>query len=698
MRKLISPGRLVFLGLVMAAVLAIFFATLYKLQITEGDQAYEESTHSIVTEETIIAARGNMMDRYGRLLVSNRNCNNLLIDTNELFYSGLDNNEINADILQMCQIIEANGDHYNDELPVTASTPWEFTDMSATQRLLLNAWLDANELDENATAVEVMAEMRTRYGIDGNYSAAEMRIIAAIRYAVNVRYDIDTADYIFAQDVNIGTITSLMEADLPGVDVQVGYIREYNTAYAPHILGYTGLMSAEEYEDYKDKGYPLNATVGKAGAEAAFEELLHGVDGKAKITSTSEGVVTSTVYEKVPEPGDNIYLTLDIEMQSAGETALASYITETNAQTEIDNAQHRAAGELDQLRDLIEGGSLVVIDVKTGEPLCIACYPTYNLETFLQDYATLIEDESRPMLNRALQGLYSPGSTFKPCMALAALTEGFIDEETEFTCTGWYEKYKDAGYAPGGTGRHGALNVQKALTYSCNFFFYSTGDLITIKNIDKYAGMLGLGESTGIELYEETGQVASPEYKAWRYEGKREASWFAADTIQASIGQGLTLVTPLQLARYAAAIANSGTTYNCSILKSASSYDYSESVYEREPEVLSTIKSSPKNWELIHEGMRGAVTDRSGTAYLPFATFQYSVAAKTGTTETGFGTNDAFFICYAPYEDPEIAVAVALENGARGANLATMAREVLQYYFDFKMSTQQTENELTLLH
>ena len=364
MRKLISPGRLAFLGMVLVAVLALFFVTLYQLQIKGGNQAYLESTESISTEEAIIAARGNMMDRYGRLLVSNRNCNNLLINENELFYAGLDNNEINADILRMCQIIEANGDSYNDELPITASTPWEFTDMSATQRLLMDAWLKANKLDEDASAVEVMAEMRTRYGIDGNYSAAEMRVIAAIRYAVNVRYDIATADYIFAQDVNISTITSLMEADLPGVDVQVGYVREYNTSYAPHILGYTGLMSAEEYETYKDKGYPLNATVGKSGAEAAFEELLHGTDGLAWLTSTSEGVVTSTVYEKVPQPGNNIYLTLDIELQGAGETALATYITNTNAQTEVTNAQHRAAGELDQLRDLIEGGSLVVIDAK----------------------------------------------------------------------------------------------------------------------------------------------------------------------------------------------------------------------------------------------------------------------------------------------------------------------------------------------
>lgn len=695
MRKLVSPGRIIFLGLVMAAVLCLFFATLYQLQIVEGNRNYEQSVNSITSTETVIAARGNIMDRYGRLLVSNRNCNNLLIDEDELFYSGLDVAEINADILEMCQIIEANGDSYNDDLPITKTTPWEFTSMSSTQRLVLNAWLKANGLKQDASAVEVMAMMRIRYDIDGNYSAEEMRIIASIRYAVNSRYNINTSDYIFAQDVNINTITSLMESDLPGIDVQVGYIREYNTSYAPHILGYTGLMNEAETEKYVEQGYPLNATVGKSGVEAAFESYLHGVDGEAKITRTRDGVITSTVYTKPPEPGNNIYLTMDIEMQGAAESALASYIESANAETERNNAIARATGDLESIKQLITGGAIVAINVKNGEPMAMASYPTYNLETFWDDYTALNEDPNRPMLNRALQGLYSPGSTWKPCMALAALSEGFIDGETEITCTGRFDKYIDAGYAPGCTATHGPLTVDRALTVSCNYFFFSVGDLITIKNIDKYAALLGLGEPTGVELYEEKGRVSSPEYKKERYGTDRQASWFAADTLLASIGQGLTGVTPIQLARYCAAIANSGTTWKCSMLKSASSYDYSKSVYEREPEPANQVEAPQFAWDLIHEGMRGAVI--RGTARLEFFGFPYEVAAKTGTTETGTATNDAFFICYAPYEDPEVAVAVAIENGARGANLGYMARELLQYYFDFKQSTLNTEKELTLL-
>ena len=699
MRKLISTGRLLFLGVVMAAVLTVFMVTLYRLQIVEGNENYEKSINSIVTTETIIAARGNMMDRYGRLLVSNRNCNNLLIDDQELMMSGLDNNEINAIILEMCRIVEENGDTYNDELPITQTTPWEFTDMSDNQAILLNAWLDHKDMRRDSSAVEVMAKMRTRYGIDGNYTAEEMRIIAGVRYAVNVRYDINTADYVFAKDVNISTITSLMEADLPGFTVQMSYTREINTAYAPHILGYTGPMTAEEYKTYKDEGYPMNATVGKSGAEAAFESYLHGVDGEMEITRTKDGVITSTVYTKPPEPGDNIYLTLDIEMQSAAETALASYIEETNEETDRLNKQYIAKNQLSEVRDLITGGALVAIDVRTGEPLCIASYPSYNLETFLKDYDTLLEAENNPMVNRALSGLYSPGSTFKPCMAVAGLAVGYLAADTTITCTTFFEKYRDAGYVPGCTGGpHGPLNVSGALTYSCNYFFFTVGDNIQIDAIDKYASAFGLGERTGIELAEARGRVSSPEYKAQLYAGKRDASWFAADTLLASIGQGLTGVTPLQLGRYAAALANSGKVYSCSILKSASSYDYSESVYEREPEVMSEVKSGQYVWNLVHEGMRGVVSQMAGTAWSSFLNFDYEVAAKTGTTETNTATNDAFFICYAPYRDPEVAIAVAIENGTRGAKLGTIAREMLQHYFDFQQSTQVTENELTMLH
>ncbi|MCD8116379.1 MAG: hypothetical protein LUE21_04570 [Oscillospiraceae bacterium] len=694
MRKLISPGRLAVLGIIVAALLVLYITTLYKLQIVEGAEYYEESTNSIVSTETVVATRGNILDRYGRLLASNRNCNNLLINSTTLF----EEEDPNAVILEMCSIVTANGDTYTDDLPITTSPPFEYVEnMSSLQSTRLQAWLAANGLDSDATAVEVMAKMRTRYDIDSNYSAEELRIIAGVRYSINIRYVINTSDYVYAEDVSIDTITALMEADIPGFEVQVSYIREYNTEYAAHILGYTGLMTEEEYETYSELGYKLNATVGKSGVEKAFEELLHGTDGTATVTRTSEGVVTSTVYTEEPEPGNHIYLTIDIELQAVAESALASYIEETNAEREAENEANELTGDTDDNQDLITGGAVVAIDVNTGEPLCIVSYPTYSLDTLLEDYSDLLADESSPLFDRALSGTYAPGSTFKPLVALAGMASGRISAGTEFTCTGIYEKYAAEGYSPRCTGSHGTLTVAKALTYSCNVFFYNVGDTIGIDILDEYAAQMGLGVTTGIELDEASGAVASPDYKAQVYAGTTESSWYAGDTLQAAIGQSVTGITPIQMARYTAALANYGTVYNCSILKSVSSYDYSESIYEREPSVYNTVEASDLIWATIREGMYGVANESGGTAYSTFYDFTPQVAAKTGTTQSGSSVNDAFFICYAPYDDPEIAVVVAVENGAAGANLASIAREVLEYYFDFEQSTQQIEDELTLL-
>ena len=696
MKKLISPGRLGFLGLVLAAILILYFSTLYKLQIVEGNAYYEASTNSIVTEEAVIAARGNILDRYGRLLVSNRNCNNLIIDSTDLFpYNDTDENNAYANdaILRMCQIIEENGDSYTDKLPITKTAPFEYTEMDTIQRTLLDAWLKSNGLDSDASAVDVMARMRSRYGIDNNYTAEQMRRIAGVRYEINVRYVINTSDYIFAEDVSIDTITALMEADVPGFEVQVSYIREYNTSYAAHILGYTSLI--DDYEKYKDKGYSLNATVGREGAELAFEDYLHGTDGVAEVTRTSEGVITSTVYKQAPEPGNHVYLTIDIEMQAVAEQALATFITDTNADRAERNAAREYTGE--DLMSIIDGGALVAVDVNTGEPLCIANYPSYNLPTFQQDYAVLAADETKPLLNRALQGTYSPGSSFKPVTALTALSRNFIGADTTYDCGGVFMNYADQGYTPHCTGTHGSINVIEALTYSCNLFFYNVGDVVGIKNIDATAADLGLGQKTGIELYEEQGLVASPAWKEELYDGMDE-NWYAGDTLQAAIGQSDTKLTPIQLARYCAALANFGTVYDCSILKSISSYDYSDSIYERTPVVANTFKTSADNWALIRLGMIGAANDPGGTAYNTFSGYEPTVAAKTGTTETGSVTPDAVFICYAPAEKPEIALAIVVEKGSHGADLAPIARQVLDYYFHFQQSTQQTENELTLLH
>ncbi len=707
MKRLVTGGRLAALAILLIALFALYVTRLYKLQIVEGEEAYEASTNSIVSYETVAAARGNLLDRYGRMLVSNRNCNNLTIDESELFYVGetaRSDNDINADILELCRIIRLYGDDYNDELPISLAPPFEFKEnMSDIETELMHAWMTANGLRTDASAVEVMAKMRSRYGIDNNYSAEDMRIIAGVRYSVNVRYVINTSDYTYAQDVSIETITAIMESGIGGIDVQVSYIREYNTQYAAHILGYTGLMTAEDYEKYKDLGYSFNASVGKEGAELAFEQYLHGTDGTAAVTRTSEGVVTGTIYrnskgeDTTPQPGNHVYLTIDLELQAMAEQVLASYIEAENETREQDALLYAVYGKKGD--DPIPGGAIVAVDCKTGEPLCMASYPTFNLETRLDDYDELLANENAPLFNRCLLGTFSPGSTFKLCTALAGLCEGAVSLGEEIYCSGQFTAYEVAGYAPycWQLVGHSNMDLVNGIINSCNVYFFTVGDRLGNEKLYNYASRLGLGQPTGIELPETNGFVASPDRKAQIYKGTEDAQWYAGDTLQMSIGQGVTQVTPLQIARYVAAVANSGTVYNCSVLKSVTSYDYSENVYEREPDVYDEIEADPEIWDGIHEGMYGVTHNGNGSAVSVFGDFSMvEVAGKTGTTQN-VGTNDGLFVCYAPFDDPEIAIAVALTNGGAGAYVAAMARQVLEYYFSFKESTAQFESEMTLL-
>ena len=712
MKRLISPGRLAFLGLALAAILTLYFSTLYKLQIVDGNRYYEESTNSIVSEETVIAARGNIMDRYGRLLVSNRNCNNLLIKSDELFpYEDVDENNAyaNSAILRMCGIVTENGDAYTDELPITPSTPFQYTEsMTALQRTRLDAWLKANGLDSDASAVEVMARMRSRYGIDNNYSAEEMRIIAGIRYEINIRYVVNTSDYVFAEDVSIDTITALMEADVPGIDVQVSYIREYNTAYAAHILGYTGLMDEEEYETYKEQGYKLNATVGKSGAELAFENYLHGNDGTAEVTRTSEGVVTSTVYKEAPEPGNHVYLTIDILLQEKVERILDSGIQVLMRERLNKKAEREAVGEW-KFKDgywEITGAAAVVVNVKTGEPLAIASWPSYDVSTIIENYAQLLETPNAPLFNRALMGAYAPGSAFKPCTAIASLTEGIINTEKKVKCEGVFTKYAADGYAPEcwiwtamlpEHYTHGELNITEALLHSCNYFFYTVGNELGVDKLGEYAHNFGLGEYTGIELTETPGNMSN-QANHMDYAG---SEWRIGDTLQAAIGQSDSVFSPIQLAEYCATVANSGERHSASILKEVRSYDYSDNIYERKSEVLSRVRTADFNWAAVQEGMHlvaNSPLNENVSKYFIDLPRSRAVAAKTGTAQKGENiVNDAIFICYAPFYDPEIAVAMVIERGESGSNNAFMARQIIDAYFDLKSYSDTSEEEMTLL-
>ncbi len=682
MDKPIRPGRIAAMALLLAALLAIFFVAIYKLQIIEGNAYYEESLNSVTATQRVRAARGNILDRYGRVLVSNTSANSLLLNYTDLKAQ----DDPNAAILRMVQLVKDAGDEYNDDLPVTMSPPFEFTEMTGLQRTLLNAFLKDAKLDDDATAVDLMSVFRQRFNINNNYTAEQMRIIAGVRYELEVRTIINTVDYVFVENASMDLISALMENNLRGFEVTTSYQRQYNTTLAPHILGYVKPMTAEQYEVYGKQGYPMDADVGQAGAELAFEQYLHGKDGVAVITKNAAGTITGRTYTTEPEPGNNVSLTIDLDLQEAAERALYNGIMAVRADAEGNP-------------NVATAGALVAVEVKTGEPLAMASYPTFDLTTLWEgdNYEIISSDSSGPMYNRATMGLYEPGSTFKPCTAIAALTSGAVGTDEYVTCDGPFTRYADTGYTPTCwvyPGAHGADNVTEAIRDSCNIFFYTMGDRMKIETLDKFAAAFGLGERTGVELPENTGRMASPEGKK-KLEG---ASWYAGDSLQAAIGQSISQFSPLQLAEYCATVANGGTRHSASILKSVRSYDYTEQIAEAQHEVLSVVESDAHNWQAVQQGMYLVANHPMGSAYKTFGEYPIPVACKTGTAQIGGNkVNNAVFICYAPYDDPQIAIAVVVERGSAGANIAPIAKELLDAYFTVKTVDFSVQPELSIL-
>lgn len=679
MRKAYSPGRTAAVFVMLVILVAAYFTALYKLQIIEGAGYYEQSKDSLPETVTVEAARGNIYDRCGRTMVSNRESYNITIDDGKLF--SLD--DPNAAILGLVKTVRDSGEEYLDDLPITSSPPFEYVkNMSSQNSVQLAAYLDDHDLKPDCSAVELMSYFRSRYGIDNSYSAEEMRIVSGVRYSINMRYSIKTTDYIFVEDADVGLISKLVEYMGGLVNVSTSFVREYETQYAAHLLGYIGLMDQDEIEGYLNAGYSKNAKVGKDGVEYAFEKYLHGVDGTAEVTKTADGTVISTYYTKDPVPGSHVYLTTDLQIQEATERALESGYARLCALRETDKATAAANGE-PYINDDVTGLAAVVVDVKTGEPLAIASYPTYSLENLLKDFDKLNADPMTPLFNRALNGLYSPGSTFKPCTAIAALNEKIINTQTVIRDQGVFTKYIDQGYAPECwiysqlKITHGDEKVTTAIRDSCNYFFYTLSDSLTISNLDKYAKLFGLGEPTGIELPESSGNMANPGNHL-KYDVDE---WVYGDTLQAGIGQSDSMFTPLQLAEYCATIANGGYRHSASILKSVRSYDYSEKQYENKNEVISRVETADYNWAAVQQGMYLVANDPMGTAFETFYGYKIPVAAKTGTAQLGeTKTNNGIFICYAPFDDPKVAVCVVGEHVQAGSRLGGTARAILDSY------------------
>ncbi len=674
---------------ILIACLTAFSTVLYNAQIVNGDAYYAQSASRIPTSEVVEASRGILTDRNGKVLVSNRQVYTITFDSSKLS----EDTDPNEAILRLITLCEQHGVQWEDNLPISFNIPFtykleEYSDtlQSRFEDFLLDGeWIEAEFLSSGAlprltaeametlgtnspilTSGDFISLMRAHYGIPSRWTSAQARKVIGVRYELDVRTIVNTTAYVFAEDIDSELISILTDGQYEGVVVGTSSVREYSTEYAAHVLGRIGYIDPEEYAELKAQGYPMDALIGKDGVEKAFEEYLRGTDGVRMITTNEEGKITGELYSKDPSPGSTVALTLDIDLQEATEKALAATIEEMTAKD----------------GNAARGGAAVVMGVGTGDVLAMASYPTYDLTTYTSEHT-----EGSPFINRAIQGAYAPGSTFKMVTAVAGLESGIISPTSRIRTSGVYTYYAPS-YTPKcwiyrqGGGSHGSINVSQAIYHSCNYFFYDVGRQVGISTLGKYASDFGLGQSTGIELAgERTGILAGPEYSA-----SAGQLWYDGNTLQAAIGQGDNLFTPLQLANYTATLVGGGERYAAHLLKSVKSYDNSDVLYLYDEPPVATVEMSESTVSAIKSGMGDLA--RTGSVSRYFRECVVSAGAKTGSAQTGSDVANGVFVCFAPLEDPEIAVAVVIEKGGSGAALASTAVEIINaYYSDSAIGT-----------
>ena len=653
-----AKRRVIALLVFFGAFLLLFAAVLYDAQILHGGENRAKSISSNAASETVTASRGIITDRNGKVLVSNRLAYTLVFDR-----SGFaDDAALNAAILRLVQLCEETGTGWNDTLPI--GRVGNFLRYSNARSETFDKFIEKNDLTSGASGRQLLSELRELYHVDESLSEREARLIVGVRYELHSR-----DSYTFAEDVSTEVLSLITDGQYEGVTIRTASARVYNTALAAHILGTIGPIWQEEwssnedtgYVGYADKGYSMNDLVGKDGVEKAFESYLRGTDGRRLITTDETGKITGELYTREPQPGGTVALTLDIDLQADVEAALAETIS----------------GMID--KDSNErGGAAAVVSVGTGEVLALASYPTYDLSTFNEDYDELVNDQRLPMFNRATQGIYAPGSTFKMVTAVAALESGIITPSSIIQDRGIYTYYKDPQpmcwiYSQTGS-THGRINVSQAITDSCNYFFYEVGRLTGIRTLDSYASQFGLGQSTGIEIGDSSGVLASPEWAE-----SHDQEWTDGQTITAAIGQSYNLFTPLQLANYVATLVGGGDHYQAHLLKNVKAYDNSRLLYMYDDKPMNTVEISDSTLSAVTRGMHELTV--SGSVAYAFENCVVSAGAKTGSAQVGTDIANGVFVAYAPYENPEIAVAIVIEKGGSGAALANTAVEIINSWF-----------------
>lgn len=683
--KNILKDRFIIVSVLMLLFGLVLLNSLIGLQIAGGDEYYQNSQQSIYRKQTTTAARGNILDRNGTAVAVSK-----LGYTVQIAKTDASVDEFNAGILKMAEILEKNGDSYSSGIGYYLVAAPALFQKSMD---IINSW-QTNVLGIAAdklfsSPAELFGYIRTNmFKINSSYTDAEAYKIMRVRYEIFLnRWSYSQYNLInISGNVSRTSVAEIEERhhELPGITTGTIPLREYiNAENAAHIIGFVGQITQEQLTAWADKGYLGNEVVGATGIELSAQEILKGVDGTSEIMVNTQGRQTGVISCEPAVPGNNIILTIDLHLQKVAMESLEKTIKNIQQNT-MKDAKNKGDAN---------AGALVAIDIDTGELLAAASYPSYNPQSYLdiniskeaaEEVARLETDTvNRPLWNRTIQEKYSPGSTYKPIVGIAALEEGIIEAGTLIDDKGIVEiggkKFYCLEYISG-MGAHGRLSLVKALTTSCNIFFHIVGTRTTIDMIDKWAKSFGLGEKTGIELpYENSGIRSNKEYKM----AATGEEWWIADTAQSSIGQLYNEFTPLQLANYVATIANGGKRYTPHIIKKVISYDgtlisETQQVYEQLPVSEETLR-------IIREGMRSVANSVDGTAVEVFADFPIDVAGKTGTAETGqeaTSSSNALFVCYAPADNPRIAVAVVIEHGVWGSYAAPVAKDFLAAYFN----------------
>lgn len=733
----VSRFRAVVLLVLFAFVLVLFAGRLFRLQIIETD-GKTDNTQTYTTLTTVRAARGDILDRNGNVLVGNRASYDLVFN-HYVTKSYPNRNEALYRLVQKCKEL---GITYTDHFPITRERPFDYTlaEMNTSWQNHFRAFMVARSLDSDISAPLLLEKMRDRYDIPETWSEEDARAVIGFLYEFELRGISYLPTYTFLEDVSDEHLSALLELNTPGLMVESSTVREYHTKYGAHILGYLGAMTEEQWAENKKLDYSMDALVGQTGFEQAFEEYLHGIDGTRVDVVNKDGATVEQYWRRVvdengntviqsPVAGNNVETTIDIGIQKVAEDALEE--TMLRITNPVENTSTGDDTGLDA-----EGAAVIVMEVKTGKILACASYPTFDLSTMLEDWEDIMNDPMKPMFNRAFGAEYAPGSTFKMCTLLAAMenrnSEGqWIYSPGEIIPDlGVYSKYE--GFAPTcllWTSAHavhknyetkGDIDATWALAGSCNYFFYELGDRCTWQMVADTAQALGLGTPTGIELVEKPGALNTPDQKKKVYGSGINSNFSAGDRVLGGIGQGENRFTPMQLAVYAATLANKGTRMKATFLNRVVSSDYRTLIKENQPEVMNQMNLQSSTVDTYMTGMRMVITNSTGTAKNYFGGFsdqigeakfpvdgvvwplakEITVYAKTGTAQHSSGGSDhGAFVCFAHpvgETEPDIAVALYGEKIAHGSWLAPVAEKVLMYYYELVDTSETTafENQI----